>query len=239
VAKALTPNPSYRRGGLTLAVKRIVQEINMNTNLQYLQEYITLAKDVVTILAALVAATVAIMGLRTWKKQLRGKTEYELARRLLCSVYRVRDAIRIVRNPFVSSAEAVQSMQETEMEIESFDPRNTQHTVLRQQAVYQRRWKGIQEAFMELDVDALEAEVIWEHDIAEHLQLLRQHTSTLYANIQRYLRNLSNPPRHQETESLREIDRIIYAAGEDNAFSAGVLAAIEGVENHLKAYLKL
>ncbi|OQY20711.1 MAG: hypothetical protein B6I35_10155, partial [Anaerolineaceae bacterium 4572_32.2] len=86
-------------------------------NLQCLQEYITLAKDVVTILAALVAATVAIMGLRTWRKQLRGKTEYELARRLLRSVYRVRDAIRIVRNPFISSAETVQSMREAESEI--------------------------------------------------------------------------------------------------------------------------
>ena len=211
----------------------------MNANLQCLQEYITLAKDVMTILAALVAATVAILGLRTWRKQLRGKTEYELARRLLRNVYRVRDAIRIVRNPFVSSAETVQAMREAEIDIEAFDPLNTQHTALSQQAVRQRRWKGIQEAFTELDVDALEAEVIWGHDIAEHLQPLRQHTSTLYANIQRYLRNLSNPPRHQETESLQEIDRTIYAVGEDDAFSAGVLGAVEGIENYLKAYLEL
>ena len=211
----------------------------METNLQWLREFVTLAGDVVTIFAALVAATVAVLGLRTWRKQLRGKTEYELARRLLRNVYRVRDAIRVFRNPFVSGAEILQAMRDEEINTEAYDPENTQHYALSQQAVYQRRWKGIQEAFAELNVDALEAEVIWGHELGEYLQPLRQHLSTLYANAQLYLRNLSDPPRHQDMESLQEIDRTIYGVGKDDEFAVGVLGAVEGIENYLKTYLKL
>jgi hypothetical protein len=59
-----------------------------------IQDIVTLFKDLATIFAAVAAGIIAIMGYNAWKKQLRGKAEYELARRLLRNVYRVRDAIR-------------------------------------------------------------------------------------------------------------------------------------------------
>jgi hypothetical protein len=43
------------------------------------QIYASIAKDVITAGAAITAAVVAVKGLRAWKKQLRGKTDYELA----------------------------------------------------------------------------------------------------------------------------------------------------------------
>jgi type IV secretory pathway VirB2 component (pilin) len=65
-----------------------------------IQPWVTLIKDIVTGLAAATAAVIGVLGLRTWKAQLKGKTEYETARSLLRCVYRVRDAMRVVRNPF-------------------------------------------------------------------------------------------------------------------------------------------
>jgi hypothetical protein len=55
-------------------------------------------RELVLIAASSIAAVVALLGLRTWKKQLKGRTDYELARRLLKSAYAVRDALQIVRH---------------------------------------------------------------------------------------------------------------------------------------------
>ena len=46
------------------------------------------AKEIILTIAAIIGVVVAFVGLRTWRKQLKGNTEYELARRFLHSVYR-------------------------------------------------------------------------------------------------------------------------------------------------------
>ena len=46
-------------------------------------------RSVVAIVVPLAALCVAIAGLSTWRRQLRGNTEYELARRLLRQAYDV------------------------------------------------------------------------------------------------------------------------------------------------------
>ena len=43
------------------------------------QTYIPVVKDLATIFAAVVAGTLAIAGFGSWKAQLKGKDEYELA----------------------------------------------------------------------------------------------------------------------------------------------------------------
>ena len=88
----------------------------MDTNLKYFQIWVSLIKDIVTGLAAVVAAVIAIMGLRTWKKQLKGKTEYELSQRFLRATYKVRDAFSWVRNPIQSPSEISQAMIEANIE---------------------------------------------------------------------------------------------------------------------------
>jgi hypothetical protein len=66
---------------------------------QDIQQYVTLIKDVLTAIAAVGAASIGLLGLATWRKQLKGRTEYELARRLLVAVYRIRNAVSYLRNP--------------------------------------------------------------------------------------------------------------------------------------------
>lgn len=55
-------------------------------------QLVALAKDIVLMLAAVVGAYVALRGLSTWNRQLKGGAEYELTRRLLKCTYRLRDA---------------------------------------------------------------------------------------------------------------------------------------------------
>lgn len=57
--------------------------------------------DVLTALGALAAAAVAGLGLATWREQLKGRTEYDLARRMLKKTYRLREAVRAARSPLI------------------------------------------------------------------------------------------------------------------------------------------
>lgn len=74
------------------------------------EAWVTLLKDIVTIIALIVSAIVAVPGINAWKEQITGKAEYELAHRLLRSVYQVRDAIRNVGTPILTSGEIAHAL---------------------------------------------------------------------------------------------------------------------------------
>ncbi len=56
-------------------------------------EVISVVKDIVLSGAAITGAVVAVKGLGTWQRQLKGQSEYELSRRILVTVFKYRDAI--------------------------------------------------------------------------------------------------------------------------------------------------
>lgn len=58
-------------------------------------------KDMSISVAVLIASIVAIVALITWKKQLKGKTDYEVARRYLRAVLLLRDTVMYARNPSI------------------------------------------------------------------------------------------------------------------------------------------
>jgi hypothetical protein len=105
------------------------------------QANVTLIKDLVTILAALVAAYVGYTGLQTWKRQLTANAERELARRVLIAVYKVRSAIRLCRLPMmehVSDSDAVLIKKMQDVQIAQLDAAKTS-----------------------LEVELLEAQAVW------------------------------------------------------------------------------
>jgi hypothetical protein len=75
----------------------------------YVSETLQIVKDLLVAAAAVGGLIVASLGLKTWRKQLKGNTQYELSRRVLRAVFKTRDAMRQVRNPFISAAEFEQA----------------------------------------------------------------------------------------------------------------------------------
>jgi hypothetical protein len=118
-------------------------------------------KDAISIITSVALVLIGISGLETWKRQLRGNVEYDQSRKLLRAVYKVRDAIRIVRNPFMGTAEHITALERAGIstkEINSFDDK------LRDKAfrlAYQGRLEKLSEAVSELNLVAFEAEVLW------------------------------------------------------------------------------
>ena len=71
-------------------------------------ELILVLKDIlIKIIAAATTAVVAVKGLRSWSRELKGKAEFETARSLALATYKLRDALRECRSPFYDNSELV------------------------------------------------------------------------------------------------------------------------------------
>lgn len=125
----------------------------MNT----LSQVISILKDVAIGAASLTAAIVAIRGLKTWKLQLVGHEEYELAKRVITSAYKLRDSIqelsrrKWIQNPKV---EAEFNLFETEEEIRLLLIHKMQHDLAAQIA-------KVKEDKAEFGNLELEVETLW------------------------------------------------------------------------------
>jgi hypothetical protein len=126
-------------------------------------DIVAIAADVTTSIAALVAVIIAGAGLSTWRRALKGQTEYELARRLMREVLRVRDAVEAFRDPFVQTAEAQSSDAESE---------NSASDVMA--GVFRSRWAPIVDAYssLELELSGAEASVAWFNDLTKPREAL-------------------------------------------------------------------
>jgi hypothetical protein len=102
---------------------------------------VTVAKDIILAVAAIVAAYVGLRGLGTWQRQLRGNTEYQLAKSILASAYEVREAIAFVRHPLMEHSREPDLPQATLKELSA---RDKEWHALAQ--AYQRRWEKIHTA---------------------------------------------------------------------------------------------
>ena len=153
-----------------------------------------LIKDAVISLSAMTAAIVAIFGLRAWRNELKGKSEYKLAKDLLKSVYNVRDGFLHLRNPAIYSYEYPEIVEDDgSVKIDQSD----------KDYVYEKRWKILDEAFSELESFHLDAQVEWGALYNEKITAMRKCRSKLLLEIQNYLRN-------QAFENLTTCSQLVH-----------------------------
>ena len=179
---------------------------------------------IISALAAIVGATMAVIGVNAWKRQMKGKTNYELARRYLKAVYKVRDSIKEVRNPFISIGEITSSLKDSGLSEDEYKDHQKSN-----RAVYSARWKRVVEAASELDVELLEAEVIWGKgavDITSDFTACRR---KLFVNLQMFLDGYKK-------QSLGN-DEIIYDTGDENKFNTELIESVEKIEIYLKPFI--
>jgi hypothetical protein len=131
----------------------------MSELLRLHKEVVPGGKDIILTVAAIIAAYVAIKGLGTWRRQLKGNTEYKLAKNILTAVYELREAISAVRHPFMRYSQEPDLPKEKLKELSARE-KNWQALV----QVYQKRWEPVPAAKAKLDANLLEAEAVWGRD---------------------------------------------------------------------------
>ncbi|EKT4469788.1 hypothetical protein [Pseudomonas juntendi] len=151
----------------------------------------TLTKDifsivgtVATVVGVALASYVGLGGLSTWKKQLSGTSNHELARRVLVLAYKYRDAVDRVRNPWISPKEM--ELDNTLENGETSQERRYAGTCI----AYDKRFLLVTESRRELDVTLLEAEALWGAEIKELVKPLYDKSWKLYAYIETYMMSI-------------------------------------------------
>lgn len=127
-----------------------------------LSESINLIKDLVATLATIVATIVGVWGVNSWKRQSRAQNDHDLARRIMVNLYRYRDSISTVRNPFMWANEMplpndkdLNSMTREDMDFYG------------KSMAYQARFDKVQEVRSLLYSDLLESQALWGDQLKE------------------------------------------------------------------------
>lgn len=194
------------------------------------------AKDAMLGTAAAATATCAYLGLSAWRNELKGKSEYELAKKVLKAVYRVRDAFKTVRNPIIFKYEYPENMQDSHGQLKhEYEYEGT----LR---VYAKRWEKMEVSFNELEELHLEAQVEWGAGLQNKIIALRQCKAELQLAIHYLLRQKKNP-LEQPTKAAqlaeeRSVLEHIDSDTELDIFTPQINAAIDEFENWLRPYVR-
>lgn len=197
--------------------------------------YFDAASNSITAVAAIVASTFAYLGLRTWRDQLKGASEYALAKELMKAVYRVREAFKHVRNPAMYVYEYPEGMRD-------------EHGDLKKECraagighAYEERFKILTDAFRILEDKNLDAQVEWGADFAQIIVPLRKCRAELQITLQAYIESLKprfGYSRTSTAEERRKADSVMYYFGEEPSeydnFTPQINVAISEFEARLR-----
>ena len=191
-------------------------------------DVISAISDVIVALSAAVAAIFAYVGLSTWRKQLKGGAEYQLAKDVLKAVYRVREAFKAVRNPAIFEYEYPEEMRSPSGHLrEEKKYEGTAH-------VYEKRWKQMVSSFKELEEYHLQAQVEWGPEFQNRIEKLRRCRVELMSAIQDLLEGYKAPGARTATtpQESREARSVLYWGGgsEFDKFTPQIDEAIDEFE---------
>jgi hypothetical protein len=204
-----------------------------------MSETLNVIQAVAVSAGAALTAFFAWRGVDTWRRQLKGRAEYEAARAALRSAYRVRDALSIVRSPFMTSGEQAAAGAEVDPQLSELDPSSSETQARRQAAGYQVRWRAVASALSDLDVARVEAEALWGASAADCFAELRGCASELNASLTMYLRREAQPRWHASSDDFDEkLFRTVFAGGDGDIYSARVQRSLESVEAYFRPRLR-
>lgn len=201
-------------------------------------EVFTVIKDLIVAGAAITAAIVAVKGLDTWRRQLKGHSEYELSRRILVTLFKYRDAVNGVRHPAMWNSEMPKPSDE---EKESMDA--GQIRFYGTSKAYQARWEKVQDERTSLYADLLEAEAIWGDKLNNHFKEVFGLEHELLTQIRLYLEQINPEVPEHSKEAIRKVDKkkrdIMYdkSGEEPDEFKSDLITAIKKIEVYLKPKL--
>jgi len=139
------------------------------------------------------------------------------------SVYKTREAIQYVRNPFIPVGEMERSLKESDYKDVSHLTDNEKTNL----AVYDSRWKKVIEARAEMEVELLDAQASWGKAILLEQEDFDGLIRKVNATVTLFLRD-----KWKEGQ-----DEILYNTGKENSFNKELDIAIEKIEKYLKPYL--
>lgn len=196
-------------------------------------EFFQILKDIILASAAGITAYVALTGLSKWQKELTGKANFEVARTLIKTVYKLRDELGYARSPFVSAHEFP----------EGYNGSLGNHTAEEEaqawMRIYSKRWEPVGNAIQEFDAALLEAEALWGNSIKEKALKLSQAARELQVSMEAVISN-----KYNSGEDFRDRDfgkemraNVSATQSSDDQLSNKINEAITGLESEIRPHL--
>jgi hypothetical protein len=188
----------------------------------------SLTKDIVTIIGTAGALSIGVAGLSTWRRQLRGASQYDVAKRAVLLTYQVQDALQGVRRPMLYlRKEEIESGRKIEEE----------------QRIYDERMRTLLEKWADLRTLSLEARVIWGQKAEEQFRPVKELIGELRAEIWMHfwLKGSFAAPGttvDNNPERVAANDKIVYKMSEDDDFSKRIDAVVYQIENFFSARIR-
>jgi hypothetical protein len=192
-----------------------------------------IVKDIFLAAAAATTAYVAYTGIEKWKTELRGKANFDVARTLIKSVYKLRDEIAYCRSPFISAGEFPEGY------AGNLGKRASEEEGQAYAHVYAKRWQPVSAALQEFDAAILEAEALWGSAIKERALLMRQAVRELQVSIEAVIDDrYSGGENFKDQEFAKNMRANIWAVkSQENKLSIKIASAIDGLENEIRPHL--
>lgn len=192
-------------------------------------------KDIIEVLFWLGTLLIVWIWLQTWKRQLKWTIEYELAKKILHRVYQAERYFNQVRSPVISAY------------IDPSDTPEKKHEKYHQ--IYKTRIDPLFSVIEELNVDILEAEVLWGNSLKELVYEMFRHLRELQVWVEEYIKIKSGLPGYTDDYPLdlkKEYREIIYWKQlwyftdyhKDDRFALEFERKIKNTENYLKPFLR-
>lgn len=182
-------------------------------------ENIVIITRCITAVAAVFGLIVAVFGLSTWKKQLRGTADYELSKRLMLQVYQLRDALQAARNPILSKYEGDKDDKEDEWQI----------------TAYRKRWDVVRNILSEFYLTSLEAEVVWDENTKAPKKSLLDLVHELNFALEMFITYKRDNAFADDFHN--DYEKTIYNRGNDS-YTTALNKAVKQYEKILKSYFR-
>lgn len=191
-------------------------------------------KDTVVMAASVTGIYVAFKGLGTWKRQIKGQSEYALAKETLINIYKVRDEIIRVRNPMMMTNEQpeppedkARKMNEDEISFYGLSE------------AYNKRLEKVVSAKSILLVNLTESEAMWGLHLKELAKQLFKQQRYLTSKINFYL-VVMNPKINERAKEiflkdLEVIHSVVFDSLEENdEYNKKLNESIKPMEEYLR-----
>lgn len=203
----------------------------MTVYLRTASEWLEIVRDWAFPVAAVLTAVTAMRALGTWRREIRGKAEYELARNFLRAVYHVRQGVDTVRNHVRLVSEFPESH-----DFADDDPEAQYQANLH---IYESRIDVLYAALVELETQRLEAHVLWGPKIDELVQPLRDAATSVQPSIEQHLVRIKSGETARSAPEWRKIRADLYGEWDrSDRISKKVDESVRSLESFLKAHLR-
>jgi len=198
---------------------------------------IGILKDAIVGSAAIVTAAVALWGVNSWTRELRGRTEFDAALALMRAAYKLREELFASRSPLISSAEYPEGSPLREGLRADTNERWKAHAFL-----FNERTAGVRAALSEFDTRTLESEAILGQAVRDAVEPLRGNAFTLFAAIDAYMGNIASDGEDFKAnqEFGRQIRSEVFGTrnAKDNKLSSSILSSVQQLEAFAAPHLR-